>query len=126
MMPAPVRIQSGIGHGNHSGDVAGLNFSRERFRDGGPPALCKRVRLQKFLPHRAQVNEMFRLAEIFLRGLDFGDYRRLLHCTEQRMERFTRLKIYRSIFYLYHDVRTELSVQSGEFDVSTLGTVRVN
>ena len=69
---------------------------------------------------------MFRLAEILLRGLNFGDDGRLFHRAEQRMKRFARLKINRAVLHLHRDVRAELSVQAREFDVGALGAIRVN
>ena len=43
MMPAPIRVQSWIRHGNHSRDVARLNFSRQHLSDSRAAAVRVRV-----------------------------------------------------------------------------------
>ena len=69
---------------------------------------------------------MLRLAEILLRGLDFGDDGRLLHPAKQRVKRFARLKINRAVLYLNDHIGAELPVQFRELNVGALGTIRVN
>ena len=125
-MPAPVRVRARIRHRHHAGEAGRLNFSRKHFGDRRSPALRERVRLQKLLPHRAEINEMFRLAEIFLRRLNFGDDRSLFHRAEQRMKRLARLEINRPVLHLDRDVRTELPIQPHELDVSALGAIRID
>src|SRR6185503_17282246 len=112
MMSAPVRVHARIGDRHHSGDASWLNFSRENFCHRGSPALRECVRLQKFLPHRAEINKMLRLAEIFLRRLNFSDDRCLAHRAEERVKWLAGLKINRPVFDLNRNVRTKLSVQA--------------
>jgi len=51
------------------------------------------------------------LPQILLGYLKFRHNLRVLHGTEQGTERFTRLKVYRTIFHLYNHVFTELPIE---------------
>ena len=67
-----------------------------------------------------------RLAEVFLRGLNFGEHRRLLERAEQRMKRLAGLEIERAVFDLQQHVGAELAVELGELDVGPLRAVGID
>src|ERR1043165_7675943 len=85
-----------------------------------------RIGVQELLPHRAEINEMLCLAEVLLRGLNFGNDRSLFHRTKQRMKRLAWLKINRTVLHLQRDVGAELSVEQCELEVSPFGAIWIN
>ena len=98
----------------------------KHFADRRTGTIGEGVGIEKFFPHRAQVHQMLALPEVFLRRLNFGEHRCLLEGSKQRMKRLARLEIERAVFDLQEDVRAELTVELGEFDVSPLRTVGID
>ena len=89
MMAGPVHIEARVQDAGDARHAVVMHFAFEDFGDSGTLALGVGVGLQEFFPHGAQVNEMFGLAEVFLRGLEFGHDAGLLERAEEWGERLT-------------------------------------
>jgi hypothetical protein len=78
---------------------------------------------QRFFPHRAQVDQVCGVTQIFLGDLHFHHQRRLRHRAEQRRERFARLEIDGPVLHLHEHVFGELAIERHEFRIRLLGAV---
>src|SRR6187399_3096519 len=117
MMAAPVWILAGIGDRHHARDAVRIDGPVEGLAHCGSWPFHERVRVEELLPHRAEVHEVPRLAQVLLRRLDFRKRRRLFERAEQRMERLAWHEVDGAILHLDEDVRLELTIEPRELDV---------
>src|SRR5690349_5826440 len=65
------------------------------------------------------------MTEILLCNLELGHYRCFFHSTKEWAERLTRLKIYRSVFYLDNHVVSKLPIKRHKFGIGLFCAVFV-
>ena len=126
MMAAPIRVAAGIDDRGHAGDAVRMNGALERPGDARSLALRERVRFQKLLPHRSEIDEVLRLTQILLCRLNLGEDGRLLQRAEQRVEWLARLKVDGAVLDLHQHVRTKLPVELRELEIRALRAIGID
>src|SRR5579871_2945955 len=86
-------------------------------------AVRVQIEVENFFPHWNQETEMILLSGVFLRDLKLDRFVCFFKATQQRRDRFARLKIDWTVLDLNNDVLFELSIERMEIIVGGFGAI---
>ena len=124
--PVQFVIPARVRHARDRRPPVAVQRAVDDLRDERAGAGGVRVRVEELLPHRRQVHEVGRLAEVLLRDLQLGHQRRPRHRAEERAERLARLEVERAVLHLHDDVVAEAAVERHELQVGALDAIGID
>ena len=127
VMSSPIARTTDIAYSCHAKHTRRECLSGDNIRHSTSLSVTICIEIEEsFPPHGQQIHQANRTPQVLLRNLEFREQRSMAHGSEQRLSRFARLKVKRSVFGLQHYVFVELSVQRLKLLIRTFHSIFIN